>query len=260
MSKNTFSISGDVLTIYRDEWGKIATATVRPDYLEEIQTPKWTKNNNYLQSSTLGTLHSYIIKKWYTEPVYRSFIDNGFIVEHMDGDGFNCQIENLCFLPYGENIAKGHTLDKYTQDKRYIALNLFKDFQTQLYQITIAFNYPAKLICDDVSNAVVDLAFLLYDKDTPYEIVINNARHIMLEYSYYKTFTPSKLNFIDFQIEGEYRQQSPIQLYESYINGAHQSHIAYMEKKHMIENWTMENKISKYIMRVNPKKHCPITT
>ena len=104
------------------------------------------------------------------------------------------------------------------------------------------------------------MAFLLYDKDTPYEIVINDARHIMLEYSYYKTFTPSKLNFIDFQIEGEYRQQPPIQLYERYVNGEHHSPIAYIEKKHMIENWTMENKISTYYLRGNPTSHRSITT
>ena len=144
-------------------------------------------------------------------------------------------------MSYSENLAKGHTLDKYTQDKRYIALNLFKDFSTQLYQISIVFNYAAKFICENIDNAVIELAVLLYDKDESYEMVINDARHIMLEYSQHKTFTPSKLSFVDYHIEGEYREQSPLELYERYINGGHGCAIAYIEKKHMIENWNLEN-------------------
>ena len=59
---------------------------------------------------------------------------------------------------------------------------MFKDFQTELIQITIFFNYPAKLILEGLErDAVVELAFLLYDAD--YRIVINDARSIMLELS-----------------------------------------------------------------------------
>lgn len=252
MSENRFWVNEDTLSIYREGWKKVATATVRTDYLEEIQKYTWSTSKDHLQSS-LGTLHGYIAKKWYTEQVYRDFIDNGFVVEHMDGDGFNCTIENLCFLPNGENIAKGHTLDKYIKDKAFIALNLFKDFSTQFYQISIVFNYPAKLICDNINGAIIDSAFLLYDKDELYEIVINDARRIMLEYSKSKTFTPSKLSFVDYKFEGEYREQPSLEFYEEYIYGSHSSVVAFKEKEHMIKNWTLENKISGCFLRGKPK-------
>ena len=251
MSKNLFTPNGNHISIYRDGWPRIATATLREDYAYDLQRVTWSENKGYLQSS-LGTLHSFIARKWYTEEVYREMIDNGFVVEHMDDDGFNCTIENLCFLPFSENIAKGHTLDKYTKDKRYIALNIFKDFQTQLYQISIVFNYSARLICDNIHDAVIDMAFLLYDDS--YEMVINDARHIMLEYSRNKTFTPSKLSFIDYKFEAEYRNQTPIEYYDRYISGEHSSPVCWIEKKHMIENWTLDTKISKCYLRGKPKQ------
>ena len=83
MSKNIFNISGNTITIFREDWERVATATIRDDYVEEIQNVTWGESNGYLQSS-LGTLHGYIMKKWYTEPVYRQMIENGFIVEHME--------------------------------------------------------------------------------------------------------------------------------------------------------------------------------
>lgn len=250
MSLNSFSISGDLLTIYREGWSQLATATIRDDYKDEIQSVTWTNDDGYLKNKKLGSLHSYIIKKWYGEDMHRSMLDNGFIVEHMDNNGFNCQIENLCFLNRGENVAKGQTLDKYSEDKRYIALNLFKDFSTQLYQISIFFNYPAVLKSEDIEGAVVDLAYLLYDED--YELVINDARHILLEYDKHKTFSPKKLSFADYHIEGSYGKPWPLDMYDEYIKGEHGHGVVFIEKSHMKENWTLENKRTFFHLRGTP--------
>jgi len=247
MSLNRFSISDNLITIYQKGWSKLATATLRNDYKDEIQSVTWSEKGGYLYNGKLGSLHSYIIKKWYGEDIHRSMIDSGFIVEHMDNNKFNCQIENLCFLNRGENVAKGQTLDKYSKDKRYIALNLFKDFYTQLYHISVFFNYPAVLNCDETDEAVIDLAYLLYDED--YEFVINDARHILLEYNKHKTFSPQKLSFVDYHIEGAYGKPTPFAVYDEYVNGSHGHTVFYIEKSSMIENWTLENKQNFFHLR-----------
>lgn len=55
MSKNGFRIDGDIISITRSEWDFIAQATVREDYLEEIQSVTWGLNNNrYLYNSKYG--------------------------------------------------------------------------------------------------------------------------------------------------------------------------------------------------------------
>ena len=41
MSKNTFNVSGNIISITRPEWQFSAVATVREDYLEEIQSVSW---------------------------------------------------------------------------------------------------------------------------------------------------------------------------------------------------------------------------
>lgn len=240
-----------IYSIYRAGWKQVATTTIRPDYEDELKNATWTINKGYLTNGKLGSLHSYIIKKWYGEDVYRKMLDNGFIVEHMDGNKLNCQIENLCFLGRCENVAKGQTLDKYSFDKSYIALNLFKDFYTQLYQISISFNYPAILVCNGIEGAVIDLAYLLYNED--YEWVINDATHILLEYKKYKTFSPKKLNYVDYHIEGAYGKPCSIEKYEEYLYGNHGHTVFIMRKCHMLENWTLTNKRNFFHLRSKPQ-------
>lgn len=64
MSKNAFEIDGDIISITRPEWGFKAYATVREDYLDEIQSVTWGLSyDRYPYNSKLGTLHSYIMKK-----------------------------------------------------------------------------------------------------------------------------------------------------------------------------------------------------
>ena len=64
MSKNIFNIMNDTIYISRTEWDFMACATVREDYLEEIQSVTWSLNGGrYLYNSKLGYLHSYIIEE-----------------------------------------------------------------------------------------------------------------------------------------------------------------------------------------------------
>ena len=62
-SKNTFTISGDHVTISHPDWDFRATATIRYDYAEELQSVTWSRNGDYLYNAKLGGyLHIYIIK------------------------------------------------------------------------------------------------------------------------------------------------------------------------------------------------------
>lgn len=241
-SKNSFNIEGDIIYITRPEWNFIAKATVRDDYVEEIESVTWElSNNRYPYNSKYGALHNYIMKKWYGENVLKKMKDAGFVVDHMDNVSYNCCIENLCFLSNNANKAKGLTLDKEIKDKKYIALSMYKDFNTQLLQITIVFNNPA--ILEGIENlskpAVAELAYFLYEGDN-YDLVINDAQQILLNYKKYQTFNPNKLNFIDYHIEGAFGQPLTFEEYDNYLLKVRNS--ASIVKKAPIRNWNKNTK------------------
>ena len=244
MSKNTFDIKGDRATISHPDWDFVAIASIKDDYAEELQSVTWSKSGRYLYSSKLKELlHIYIMKKWYGEDVYEKMTAAGCVVDHMDNDGHNCCIDNLWFLVEDENKAKGFTVDKSGADKRYIALSMYKDFETQLFQITIVFNYPARLVNIEGQNrnAVVEIAFLLYDCD--YEMVINDARAILYDYYYGGySFDPNRLHFIDYDIEGTFGTVWPIEAYDEYLKGKHGHVVGGFAKKAPLQGWGKNSK------------------
>lgn len=241
MSKNKFSINADSVTISNDKWNSLASATIRDDYAEELMSVTWSKNGEYLYSNKLKTyLHIYIMKKWYGDDIYKEMQEAGCVVDHMDNNGFNCEIDNLAFLLSDENKAKGLTVDKLSKAKTHIALSMLSDFDTGLKQISIAFNYPAKAIISSLEKpAVIELAFLLYK--SKYEIVINDARKILYDYYDNYSFDAEKLNFDDYHIEGCYGTQCPIERYNKYILGEHNSPIFFFVKQSKIPNWTLDD-------------------
>lgn len=242
MSKNTFSISGDIISITRPEWDFLAMATVREDYLEEIQSVTWgLKNDRYLYNSRLGSLHSYIMKKWYGEELCQEMKANGYVIDHMDNVSSNCCIDNLCFLSSAYNKAKGLTFDQENKDKRFIALTMFKDFNTGLYQITIMFNYPATLHLTDFEYpSVVELAYLLYEGD--YRKVIADAQDILLDYKEDYTFNPEKLRAIDYHIEGCVGKVAPPEVHEEYLAGNHNHGVVFFNRIAPRKDWTTDKK------------------
>ena len=123
MSKNTFNITGDTISITRPEWDFVAYATVREDYLKEIQEVTWGLNNGrYLYNGNLGWLHSYIMKKWYGEELCQEMKGKGYVIDHMDNVSSNCCIDNLSFLQSAYNKSKGLTFDQENKDKEFIAV------------------------------------------------------------------------------------------------------------------------------------------
>lgn len=248
MSNNDFEICNDRLSIGHRDWNFTASATIRDDYKSEILNASWSRNGDYLYNSKLGYLHIYIMKKWYGEKQYQKMKEEGYVVDHMDNDGHNCSINNLCFLASDENKAKGLTVDKLSKEKTHIALSLYKDFHTGLFQILIDFNYPAKAKISTLQrSAVIDLAYLLYESE--YEMVLNDARKILYDYRREYIFEPEKLHNVDYHIEGSYGEQGDLEIYNQYIAGGHGYGIVYMVKAPLIENWTLETKEELFYLR-----------
>lgn len=237
---NTFNISGNCIRIGNPDWDFIAKASIKSDYVDELQSLTWSKKGKYLYNNKLKMyLHVYVMRKWYGDELYEKMKSEDYVIDHIDNNGYNCCIDNLWFLNSNENKAKGLTLDKLSADRRYMALSIYKDFDTQLFQITIVFNYPAKLETMG-ENAVVELAYLLYDCE--YEIVINDARLMLYDYRMGYMFRPSKLSFVDYHIEGTYGKVYPVEIYEEYLSGKHGHTVAYFVKKAPLRGWSKANK------------------
>ncbi len=217
MSKNVFRISNNKIYIGHPEWNDTATVSVLNEYMDELMSVTWSAKGNYIYSNKLEMyLHVYVMRYWYGNECYEKMRSAGCVVDHMDNNGHNCCIDNLAFLPSDENKAKGFTVDKMSAPKEYIALSMYKDFSTQLFQITVFFNYPAKAVLRNFSEpACVELVMLLYDCD--YEMVINDARAIL--YQYYKdySFEPEKLHYIDYHIEGRLGEQISYEQYDAML-------------------------------------------
>lgn len=197
-SKNTFSIKGGDIYISRPEWDKLAFATYREDYYEEITKYTWGENDGHIQSR-LGSLHKYIMSKWYPDIDIDEMYRNGWIIEHMDNNGFNCRVSNLEFLQKRYNTAKGQSLDfdrKRLMSK--IALSMFKDFSTQCYQITIFFNGDT---INKVNGKLVASLKLLYASDKNYRTVIADAEEILRTFELYGEIDTSKLHYNDSKVE-----------------------------------------------------------
>lgn len=200
-SKNTFTRSGEEIHIMREGWPKVAIVTYRDDYYDELTSATWTESHGYLTNSKLGLLHRYIMGKWYGEEMLKTMTAQGWVVDHMNNNGFDCRISNLEFLPRRNNVAKGQTTDVDTEKMRqHIALTLCKDFTTGYYQMHIGCNDRISLVNLEKKTAL-PLAKLKMLYDCDYRIVINDANQILQNYELYGRFQIDKLSCVDWKPE-----------------------------------------------------------
>ncbi|PWX37185.1 hypothetical protein CYK80_12330 [Clostridium perfringens] len=153
-----------------------------------------SKKAKYINCSSLRkTLHQIVIDFYYGEKIREEMYKDGFIIEHHDNDGFNCLIENLSFLNKKRNTSKGLGYDvERVRLLDMVAINIFKDFDTRKYQITLAFNRPYYLIGN---GKKISLASMYFVYDDNYKIVINDATNILDLLESYGKLNLSKLNF-----------------------------------------------------------------
>lgn len=105
----------------------------------------------------------------------------GFVVDYLNNNHTDCRISNLEFLKKAYNTAKGQAFDVDSKMmKRHIAVNIFKDFSTGCYQITIDCNDNIVGETTDGKIHYVSAIMLLYDCD--YSIVVNDAENILRVY------------------------------------------------------------------------------
>lgn len=182
-SLNKFEIIGKDVRISRETWGKIAYTTYREDYYDELTSVTWIRTHSgYLTNKKYQSLHRYTMGKWYGVDVLNEMTQKGYVVDHMNNDGMDCRISNLEFLKKAYNTAKGQAYDVDSKDMLYnIAVNIFKDYTTGCYQISIACNDSVYGVNSDSSKFYVNTIKLLYDCD--FAIVVNDAENILIKYS-----------------------------------------------------------------------------
>ena len=200
-SNNTFEVHNDEIWIMREGWKQAALATYREDYYNEITTHSWSLNAGGYPCNTAlgGTLHRYIISKWYGEEVLKEMTQKGYIVEHMNNNHMDCRISNLEFMKSNRNRAKGQYFDKESKELRnQIAVNIFKDFSTNNYQITIGCNANIKHLNEAGEEKNVNVIKLLYN--CAYSIVVLDAEQILTQYDEQGQFDLRNMNCIDYKI------------------------------------------------------------
>lgn len=206
------TITYDEQKIYfkNEEFSFFGYTSYTPEMLEKVLSVNWyvsekkflKKEKTYIEthSKKLGNykaLHQIVMIHWYGLEKFEEVKSKGFIVEHHDNDAFNCLIENLSFAHNDINLAKAHTYDK----ERIVAfptvaINFFKDFDTQRYQITLGFNTDFFLsLADGTKKSVTSLQFL-YEDD--FRIVFNDASNMLYNLMEYKKLELNKLQFVDY--------------------------------------------------------------
>ena len=199
-SDNRFEIHGDTVSIYREDKGFIGRATYRSDYHDELTMYTWNKNDRYVTNQKFGTLHKYMMIKWYGEDTYNYFREQGYVIDHLNNDSSDCRIFNLSFLPEDENKAKGFTVDKQRKNLvNNIALNVFKDFSTDCFQITIGFNDNVYLK-NLKTGSIISVTAIKFLYNIDYREVINDIRTILLSYENRREILFEKLSFFDMKI------------------------------------------------------------
>ena len=153
-----------------------------------------TKKAKYIKCSKLKkTLHQIVIDFYYGEEIRKKMYEKKFIIEHHDNDGFNCLIENLSFLSAKRNTSKGFGYDiDRIRLLDMIAINIFKNFETQKYQITLGFNRPVYL---SINGKNINLATMYFAYSDNFKIVINDATNILDLLEEYEKLDLTKLNF-----------------------------------------------------------------
>lgn len=163
---------------------------------------KSVAKGRYLYSSTLKrSLHQVVMAHWYGEDAFAESRKRGFIVEHHNNEGFDCQISNLSFAPDRINKSKAFTYDQDRLDvMSKMAVNFYKDFKSQRYQITIGFNKSHYLVIPKQNKAInVTAIYLLYNDD--FYRTLTDATTLIHEMRMYGQVKLSNLRYEKMQYE-----------------------------------------------------------
>lgn len=192
--KAKLQISHDDKTIqfFNEELGVLGFTDYTSEIWEELRTINWyvnkekfikkEKNYIYTGSNRFGgykNLHQIVMILWYGIEALESSYEKQFIVEHHNNDAFDCHVRNLSFAHNDINLAKAHSFDK-NQPKllQQAAVNFYKDFETQHYQITIKFTGNFFLVLNEEAILLDSIYFLHEDN---FRVVFTDANRIVDE-------------------------------------------------------------------------------
>lgn len=141
-----------------------------PKNQEQIDKYKYPYSNKYKKY-----LHQIVYDYYFGEDFRKKSYGLGYIIEHLDNDGFNCDISNLFILKKVKNTYKGWNFDKEVKKSlSIIGMRIYHILSNQTFQITIAFNQS---FVNDESGKDLSTIRLLYDYN--YEIVLQDAEQIL---------------------------------------------------------------------------------
>lgn len=170
------------MTINRPTFRCLASVTYTEDLYNMVASTTWTKvtsetGKEYLKSAKYGLLHQLVMNYFYGEDVLKEAYKKGYVIDHLDNNGYECTYENLTLIPKKENSAKGLTYDiERAESMRKFAINITKDFDTREFQISLVFNQPAKIKIEDEEVPLIRL-YLRYGTD--YKTAFIDARSIL---------------------------------------------------------------------------------
>lgn len=141
-----------------------------PETEEAKKSYKYPYSNEYKK-----TLHQISFDYYFGEKIRKEAYTKGYIIEHLDNDGFNCSISNLFLLKKVKNTYKGWNFDKLVDESKHVAaLNIYHVLENRTFQITIAFNEAYR---NAHSGKTLANVRLLYPYN--YEIVLQDAEQIV---------------------------------------------------------------------------------
>ena len=256
VSKNTFDISGDTVTIRYPGTDWMPECTLIKEYMDELTTHTWYLKNGYPYNQSLGGgLHRYVMRKYYGEKAYKEFCDNGFVIEHMNNRHTDCRLCNLEFIRKQANTGKGMWIDPDIKDiTPHLGLKIYKDYKTGLYQTTIACNDPIEWRGDDGQRIIPSTVKLLYEKGVDrYETVILDAEKIIKDYLAENKIVPERTSAACVRIYKALLIHIDPKVRETLQRNNNRRGLFYRVAVHYDENWTIPeeydsvNKIYEFI-------------
>lgn len=193
------------IRIYNSKKEEIGLTTDREDYHDELNKIVWSLDSKgYITNKKVGSLHKYMMQKWYGHDVVEEFYRKGFIIEHINNKHNDNRISNLTFYSRTRNVAKGMYFDKETEqigDKLQVTIH--KDFFKGCYQISIVFNDCFFTLREDEAVVQIYALYLLYNRDISYDTVVNDATDIITMFQEKDEIDLSNIKYWDYKLYDE---------------------------------------------------------
>ena len=207
MGKIIIKIRGgeNIIDIFNSTKKRIGFTTDREDYHDELNSLVWyLDRKGYVKNSKVGSLHKYIMGKWYGKDVVDKFYQNGFVIDHINNKHNDNRISNLAFYSKTRNVAKGMYFDKESEQIGYqLQVTIHKDFIEKCYQISIVFNDTFFILRENEVVVQIYALYLLYDKNISYDTVVNDATDIVTMFQEEGDIDLTDLKYCDYKIYDE---------------------------------------------------------